>query len=713
MAFALNGGFSGTMALPTARDHGDPEAPPVSSQSAPRLLWSLVPVAALVAFVLPHAGVALGDSVSFMPAMLSLVACLDLISAVLLVSAFRSSGNRRALVLASSYVYSLVVLAGFSAAFPGILGAVGPLGGWPSTAPWLWAAWHTGFPLLLAAAVAPWPRAWTEPVSPGRRVPAAVAALAAAGVTGAVAVVTAVTGSGWLPVLIHGLDSSELTRLVAPVTLPIVALATVVAVCGAVRLAGSLRWAALACTAVLGDAVLTFVSLHRFSLGWYVGRSLTVISSAVLVVAILSEFSRLRRSLAVKAESLQALLSTSHELEALNLTLLNLMSDGVLLRGPDGAILATNPAAETLLGLSQDQVYGRAELPDDWGVVRLDGTPWPAHDLPALVTLRTGVAQRDQILGLPHVDGGRRWLRVSTEASGDPLTGEVAHVVSTMTDETDRHAAHMTERMAYATQRRRVQGVLDAGGPAIAVQPIVDLRSRAVIGGEALARFPYQPTQGPDQWFKDAAAVGLGTELELAAVRQALAVLRTLPAPQYLSINVSPATAISPTLLDMLAHADVSPDRVLLELTEHSTVTDYPALLAALVHIRALGVRLAIDDAGAGFASLSHILHLRPDVVKLDIGLVRNIHNDPARRALAAGLLIFANEIGASLVAEGIETEQEFMTLRQVGVTHGQGFYLGRPVPATQSRVLPEPRVPGQGGTGVAAHRGTADSHCP
>lgn len=666
-----------------------------------RLLLSLVPVALLVAYVLPISGSTVGGSTAFMPAMLALVAGLDLISAVLLTSQFRAAGDRRALVLASSYVFSLSVLAGFSASFPGILGAVGPLGTWSSTAPWLWVVWHTGFPVLLAAAVAPWPQRWTAPLPAAGRRRTAWATLVGAAAVGALAVLVAVTGRGWLPVLIDGVDTSSLTHLTGPVTLPVVAAATVVAVAGAIRLSGPVRWAALAAAAVLGDVVLTLFSLHRFSLGWYVGRSLTVVSSTVVLVAMLAEFSRLRAQLALEAHRLRLLLSRSEELEALHSTLLDLMSDGVMLRGSDGRVMATNPAAETLTGLTPDQLYGRAPFPLGWDVIRTDGSVWAIEDTPAIVTLNTGVAQRDRILGVPAAGGGRRWLRVNTAATRDTENGEVQYVVSSMTDETQRHTAQLAARLDFEVRRNRIQAVLDAGGPQIVVQPIVDLRTRTVVGHEALSRFAGPPQQGPDKWFADAVAVGLGAELELAAVRGALATLAAMPGPGYLSVNVSATTAASTALFDLLGGAGVARNRIVLELTEHTDVADYPTLFTALTHFRALGVRVAVDDAGAGFASLSHILQLRPDVVKLDVALVRGIHTDPARRALVAGLLIFAKEIGACLVAEGVETEGELAALRHVGVTHGQGYYLGRPAPLPVPVTVPVPPqgwpVPGGG----------------
>jgi EAL domain-containing protein (putative c-di-GMP-specific phosphodiesterase class I) len=308
------------------------------------------------------------------------------------------------------------------------------------------------------------------------------------------------------------------------------------------------------------------------------------------------------------------------------------------------------------------------------------------------VTFKTGIAQRDRILGVPQPDGRRRWLRVNTTAARDSEHGRVQYVVSSLTDETERHTVQQAAAQDRELKRVRVQAVLDAGGPQIVVQPIVDLHTRAVVGGEALARFARPPVQSPDRWFADASAVGLGQQLELAAVRAALTVLAATPDPTYLSINVSPATATSDALFEVLNRGDGTATRVVLELTEHSSVTDYPTLRSALLRLRTLGVRVAVDDAGAGFASLSHILNLRPDIVKLDIALVRGIHADPARRALATGLLIFANEIGASLVAEGIETEDELTALCEVGISHGQGFYLGRPAAQPRNESVPAPR---------------------
>jgi PAS domain-containing protein len=325
--------------------HGDALPAQGAPQRPRHLLLSLAAVAVVVTCALPFSTLDVGGRPSFVPAVLALVCGLDLLSAVLLVRQFRDAGERRALVLASSYVFSLAVLAGYGAAFPGVLGDVGPLGAWPSTAPWLWVAWHTGFPVLLAIGVAPWPRRWSAPARVQSRGSATWWTLTASLVAGGLVVLAAVTGRGWLPVLIDGLDTSAMTRVTGPVMLPVVALATVVAVVGALRLSGPVRWAALAAAAALGDVVLTLFSFHRYSLGWYAGRSLTVVSCAVVLVAMLAEFGRLKAQLAVEADRLRSLLGRTRELEGLQSTLLNLMTDGVMLHGADGRVVVANPAA--------------------------------------------------------------------------------------------------------------------------------------------------------------------------------------------------------------------------------------------------------------------------------------------------------------------------------------------------------------------------------
>jgi len=247
-----------------------------------------------------------------------------------------------------------------------------------------------------------------------------------------------------------------------------------------------------------------------------------------------------------------------------------------------------------------------------------------------------------------------------------------------------RTLAGQLKRQEFQADRRRsetdhVRRLLEGKGVSVVFQPMVDLATAAVIGLEALVRFDSKRARPPTGWFERAAALGLLEELELAAARAALTHLNELPDEAFLSLNLSPATATSDTFLDEIT--GLPGHRVVMEVTEHARVDDYDALNLSLRRLRDQGVRLAIDDAGAGFASLQHIVRLSPDFIKLDMTLTRNIDADPVRRALATALISFASEIEAAIIAEGIETEAEFQTLLGLSVPFGQGFYFGDPAP--------------------------------
>ncbi|WP_165865770.1 sensor domain-containing phosphodiesterase [Vallicoccus soli] len=227
-------------------------------------------------------------------------------------------------------------------------------------------------------------------------------------------------------------------------------------------------------------------------------------------------------------------------------------------------------------------------------------------------------------------------------------------------------------------RRHEVLARLDAlqaeGGPQMVFQPVLELDGLGQVGVEALSRFP---TGSPDAWFAAAAAAGAGPDLELRAVARALEALEHVEG--FLALNVSPATVATPELARRLA--PYPPGRIVLEVTEHEAIADYDGLNAALRPLRGAGVRLAVDDAGAGFASMRHVLALAPDVLKLDTSLVRGIDAHPGRQALATALATFAAATGATVVGEGIETQAELDLLRDLGIAHGQGFHLARPAP--------------------------------
>lgn len=235
----------------------------------------------------------------------------------------------------------------------------------------------------------------------------------------------------------------------------------------------------------------------------------------------------------------------------------------------------------------------------------------------------------------------------------------------------------IVEHRREAEIRTRLQPVISAGGPLVVLQPIVSFADGTRVGAEALSRFPAEWGKAPDIVFAEATSIGAGAALELLALRGAAAHLRRVGG--YVAMNLSPATLLDPRSRELLA--DLPMPRVLLELSEHDPVEDYDALAAALAPLRAAGMRLAIDDVGAGYSSLRHILMTSPDVIKLDRSIVAGAGDDPVLCALVRSLVDFAHRSGACVVAEGVETAHDARALRDVGVDLGQGWWFGRPGP--------------------------------
>jgi len=243
-------------------------------------------------------------------------------------------------------------------------------------------------------------------------------------------------------------------------------------------------------------------------------------------------------------------------------------------------------------------------------------------------------------------------------------------------------AGRIDEGLADGRQRekaaREIRSIMATGAPRIVFQPIYGVKDDVLLGVECLSRFDVEPRRGPDAWFEAAHRAGVGLELELHAIENALGALERFPAPVFLGINTSPELILSGRLGPVLEAVDLT--RIVLEITEHATVNDYASLARVLQPWRARGARLAIDDAGAGYASMRHILNLGADVIKLDMSLTRDIDTDPSRRALAKGLISFAHEVGSHITAEGVETRSELEMLRRVHVDKVQGYYLSKPL---------------------------------
>jgi EAL domain-containing protein (putative c-di-GMP-specific phosphodiesterase class I) len=197
-------------------------------------------------------------------------------------------------------------------------------------------------------------------------------------------------------------------------------------------------------------------------------------------------------------------------------------------------------------------------------------------------------------------------------------------------------------------KQQRIKTVIEKQQFSTVYQPIWRLDNVRPIGFESLSRFAAAPTRSPEKWFAEAAEAGLGTPLELAAARLGLSALESLPSDIYVAVNVSPQTILSGDLRHAL---------------------------------------------GAGYSSLQHILQIRPDLIKLDITLTHNINLDPARKALASALVVFARETGSRLIAEGVETASELSALRDIGIAEVQGYFLGRPTPFADAVKLLDRRM--------------------
>jgi PAS domain S-box-containing protein len=234
----------------------------------------------------------------------------------------------------------------------------------------------------------------------------------------------------------------------------------------------------------------------------------------------------------------------------------------------------------------------------------------------------------------------------------------------------------LSTRQVADVIRQELQDVISRGAFRSVYQPIVGLADRSAVSFEALTRF-YDESP-PERRFIEAESIGLGLELEVATIEMALKGLRQLPAGVTMTLNVSPDLILEGRRLKRLL--EPIERAITLEITEHRRIEDYGAVRRALGRLPKT-VGLAIDDAGAGFASLRHVIELHPDYVKLDRGLVSGLDRDSARRAIVAGMVHFARNAGCAIIAEGVETEAEHEALAELGVEYGQGFLYARPVP--------------------------------
>jgi EAL domain-containing protein (putative c-di-GMP-specific phosphodiesterase class I)/putative methionine-R-sulfoxide reductase with GAF domain len=236
--------------------------------------------------------------------------------------------------------------------------------------------------------------------------------------------------------------------------------------------------------------------------------------------------------------------------------------------------------------------------------------------------------------------------------------------------------------------RQAVEYLCEPGVIQAFVQPVVRPADQVIVGYEALARMPVEPLHAPDWWLARASELGMRSQLEVACLAAA-ATLGATPEGRLLFVNLSPSLLANPSALRLLDHL---PDRLVIELTEQEAVSDYDLLRRDLVPWLSRGVRIAIDDTGAGYSSLRHVIELTPDFLKLDRELVKDLDRDRNRRALVSAVVAFAAEVGTSVIAEGVETADELEVLRDAEVDLVQGYLLARPGPAWP--VVTDPTAP-------------------
>jgi EAL domain-containing protein (putative c-di-GMP-specific phosphodiesterase class I) len=296
--------------------------------------------------------------------------------------------------------------------------------------------------------------------------------------------------------------------------------------------------------------------------------------------------------------------------------------------------------------------------------------------LPVTRELRIGA-----YVGVPLVgaDGAVEGMVCAISATPQPEIGDddvtTARLVADVIQ--DVHRRVLTRSAAQRRRRALREEVLElcrGRGRRVVVQPVVDLATGSEVAVEALTRFD-DTTRSPAQWFAVAASLGLGQELEVAAAATALEQVADGARP--VAINLSPGVILAGALDDVLAGVD--PHDVVVEVTEHAPVDSYTALDRVLEPHRARGLRVAVDDVGAGYASMTHVVRMHPDIVKIDMSLVRGIDGDAVRQALVRALAAFGRQLRAVVVAEGVETEAERDTLVGLGVPQAQGFLFGVP----------------------------------
>lgn len=291
---------------------------------------------------------------------------------------------------------------------------------------------------------------------------------------------------------------------------------------------------------------------------------------------------------------------------------------------------------------------------------------------------------------VPDGDGDASDIRTAGRAQMNNSDSNVATTLEWMAGPT---SCSEVENMQISPQltaaiRAAIRGV----GLAMQFQPIFQLGNWLVgdkrpVGYEALARFESEvPT---DAWFRAAAQLGLGVELELAAISAAVRRLDDVPAGRYITVNVSPNVVESLPFSAIVKR--LTSGRVRLEISEEAVIEDYERFRSTITELRRKGLRISIDDVGAGMASLKHLVLIPHDSIKLDLDVVRGVDHDPNRQAMVSALVALSKATDTQVVAEGIETTSELVALVELGVAYGQGYHLGRPAPLPELDTIESP----------------------
>jgi EAL domain-containing protein (putative c-di-GMP-specific phosphodiesterase class I) len=261
--------------------------------------------------------------------------------------------------------------------------------------------------------------------------------------------------------------------------------------------------------------------------------------------------------------------------------------------------------------------------------------------------------------------------------SREPMPGDDKNTLSLLSLLAGLVEADLAQDGQRQRLRETITTLIESAGFDVAYQPVVDLSTGRCVGVEALARFP-APFTNPEQVFATAEDFGLGLALERAVTQRAWELVPHLGTGQYLAVNVSPSA-----LLDLASRArsreELPLSKLVVEATEHSVIEAYASLRRELAPLRELGLRIAVDDAGAGYASLRHILELRPDFIKLDRWLIDGLADDRGRRVAVSAFVALARELGSQVIAEGVERPEDLAVIRHLGLDGAQGYLLGRP----------------------------------